>query len=88
MGERIQFDKYLPLSQFAVILILNLFKLLRFYLNTDTAISKKFEEMKILFLKKNHWMFYRNPILTLVFTKRDLDTRHAGIARNISIEED
>lgn len=30
MGERIQFDSYLPLSQFTVILILDLLKLLRF----------------------------------------------------------
>ena len=28
-------------------------------------------------------MFYRNPVLTPVFTKPDLDTRHAGIARDI-----
>lgn len=28
-------------------------------------------------------MFYRSPVLTPVFTKLDLDTRHAGIARDI-----
>ena len=59
-------------------------KIIKIVSNTQTQpYPEKFEEMIILFLKKSHWMFYRNPILTLVFTKSDLDTRHAGIARNI-----